>query len=146
MGRILEMEWPELGIKVEAGPLPFNRVFYEYFLDNCPLKGIQSHAVVSGKILYIMNLRLSKFAPQRYLELKMEDLSEEPVGRVSIFVTAGKVGSLMVKYGPISEPMSYPTIAQVKASHMKKLVEAGRAEWESIYRNKNIISVIYRAK
>jgi hypothetical protein len=146
MGRILEMEWPEIGIKVEAEPLAFNQDYYEYFLDNCPLKGIQSHAVVSGKLLYIMNLKLSRFSRERYMDLKMEDLSEEPVGRISIFLTFGKVGSIMVKYDEITEPMSYPTIAQVKEADIEKLKEAGKAEWESIYRNKQILSVIYRAK
>jgi hypothetical protein len=52
----------------------------------------------------------------------------------------------MVKYGEITEPMSYPTIAQVKTEDIGKLVRAGEAEWDSIYRNKQIISVIYRAK
>ena len=146
MGRILEMEWPEIGVKVESEPLSFNQDFYEYFLDNCPLKGVQSHAVVSGKLLYIMNLKLSKFSSQRYMELKMEDLAEAPLGRVFIFITSGKVGSVMVKYGDISEPMSYPTIAQVREADIEKLKIAGRAEWESIYRNKEIISVLYTAK
>lgn len=146
MVRMLEMEWPEIGIRVEAGPLDFNQDFYQYFLENLPVKGIQSHAVVSGKLLYIMNLKLSKFPPRRYMDLKMEDLSLEPVGRISIFITSGKVGSIMVKYGEITEPMSYPTIAQVKTEDIGKLVRAGEAEWESIYRNKQIISVIYRAK
>jgi hypothetical protein len=146
MGRILEMEWPEVGIKVESEPLSFNQDFYEYFLDNCPLKGIQSHAVVSGKLLYIMNLKLSKFPSRRYMELKMEDLSQAPLGRVFIFITSGKVGSVMVKYGDITEPMNYPTIAQVRKADLEKLKTAGRAEWESIYRNKEIISVLYKAK
>ncbi len=146
MAKILEMEWPEIGIKVEAKPLDFNQDFYDYFLDNLPVKGIQSHAVVSGRLLYIMNLKLSTFPPRRYMDLKMEDLSLEPVGRVSIFITSGKVGSIMVKYGEISEPMSYPTIAQVKAEDIPKLIQAGEAEWNSIYRDKNIISVVYRAK
>lgn len=146
MGRVLEMEWPEIGIKVVAEALSFNRDFYDYFLDNLPLKGIQSHGVVSGRILYIMNLKLSKFPSRRYLELRMEDLSEEPVGRVSIFITAGKVGSIMVKYGEITEPMSYPTIAQVREGDLDRLAQAGEAEWESIYKTKEIISVIYRAK
>jgi hypothetical protein len=80
------------------------------------------------------------------MDLKMEDLSLEPVGRISIFITSGKVGSIMVKYGEITEPMSYPTIAQVKSEDIGKLVRAGEAEWDSIYRNKQIISVVYRAK
>ena len=146
MARILEMEWPEVGIKVEAEPLSFNQEFYEYFLDNCPLKGIQSHAVVSGQLLYIMNLRFAKYPTRRYMDLQMEDLSEEPIGRVSIFLTAGKTGSVMAKYGYVNEPMSYPSIAQVKEPDLDKLVQAGKAEWDSIYRNKEIITVIYRAK
>jgi len=146
MGRILEMEWPEIGIKVEAEPLPYNQEFYEYFLDNLPVKGIQSHGVISGKILYVLNLRLQKYPPRRWLEFKMEDLVEEPLGRVSIFLTAGKVGSIMVKYGEITEPMSYPTIAQVKEADIGRLIQAGEAEWQALYRTKEVISVIYRAK
>ena len=146
MGRILEVEWPEIGIKVEAEPLPYNQEFFEYFLDNLPVKGIQSHGVISGKILYVLNLRLKKYPPRRWLEFKMEDLVEEPVGRVSIFLTAGKVGSIMVKYGEITEPMSYPTIAQVKEADIGRLIQAGEAEWEALYRTKEVISVIYRAK
>jgi hypothetical protein len=146
MGRILEMEWPEVGIKVDCEPLSFNQDFYEYFLDNCPLKGIQSHAVVSGKLLYIMNLKLSQFSSRRYMELKMEDLSKAPLGRVFIFITAGKVGSVMVKYGDISEPMSYPTIAQVRKKDLEKIKQAGKAEWDSIYTTKEILTVNYRAK
>ncbi len=146
MGRILEMEWPEIGLIVQADPLPFNEEYFNYFLDNCPLKGVQSHAVVSGKLMYIMNLKFSKFPSQRYMELKTEDLAEESIGRVSIFVTFGKVGSVMVKYGEITEPMSYPTIAQVRDQDLGKLVQAGEAEWNSIYRTKEILTVIYRAK
>ena len=146
MGRILEMEWPEIGIKVEAEPLPYNQEFFEYFLGNLPVKGIQSHGVISGKILYVLNLRLQKYPPRRWLEFKMEDLVEEPLGRVSIFLTAGKVGSIMVKYGEITEPMSYPTIAQVKEADIGRLIQAGEAEWQALYRTKEVISVIYRAK
>jgi hypothetical protein len=146
MAKMLDMEWPEIGIRVEAGPLEFNQDYYQYFLDNLPVKGIQSHAVVSGRLLYIMNLKLSKFPPRRYMELKAEDLSLEPVGRISIFITSGRVGSIMVKYGEITEPMSYPTIAQVKADDIPKLIKAGEAEWNSIYHSKEIISVVYRAK
>jgi len=34
----------------------------------------------------------------------------------------------------------------VKAEDIGKLIRAGEAEWDSIYRTKQIISVIYRAK
>ena len=146
MARLLEMEWPTLGISVVSEPLPYNQDYYHYFLDNCPIEGIQSHAVVSGKLLYIMNLRLSEFPRQRYMELTMEDLAEADIGRIFVFVTFGKVGSIMAKYGEITEPMSYPTIAQVRNEDMDKLRQAGKAEWDAIYRSKEIIPVIYREK
>jgi hypothetical protein len=34
----------------------------------------------------------------------------------------------------------------VKEADIPKVKEAGRAEWESIYRSKEILSVVYRAK
>ena len=86
-----------------------------------------------------MNLRLSEFPKQRYMELTMEDLAEADIGRIFVFVTFGKVGSIMAKYGEITEPMSYPTIAQVREEDMGKLREAGEAEWNAIYRTKEII-------
>ena len=52
----------------------------------------------------------------------------------------------MVKYGEITEPMSYPTIAQVKEADIGRLIQAGEAEWQALYRTKEVISVIYRAK
>jgi len=144
--RTLVMEWPQLDIKVESEPLPFNKQVYDWFLDNCPLSGIQSHAVVSGKLIYIMNLKMPKFPLFKYTDLKMEDLSEEDVGRVSIFITAGGVGSLMVKYADITENMSYPTIAQVVERDFGKLREAGEAIWNAIYKTKDIITVNYTVK
>ena len=148
MGRngILVTEWPELGIKIESEPLPFNRQAYDWFLDNCPVTGVQGHAVVSGKLIYIMNLKMPKFPQFKYTDLKMEDLSEEDIGRVSIFITAGGVGSIMVKYDDITENMSYPTIAQVVESDIEKLKEAGEAIWNAIYKTKDIITVNYKVK
>jgi hypothetical protein len=139
-------EWPEIGIAVEAEPLDFNLQYYDYFLDNLPIKVIQSHGAVAGKNLYTFTLRLSKFPPCRYMDLKAENLSLEPIGRVSIFITAGKVGSIMFKYGDIPEPMSYPTFAQVKAKDIDKLIKAGEAAWNSIYRTKQIISAIFKKR
>ncbi len=144
--RTLVMEWPELDIKVECEPLAFNQQAYEWFLDNCPLTGVQGHAVVSGKLIYIMNLKMPKFPRFKYTDLKTEDLSEEDIGRVSIFITAAGVGSLMAKYADITENMSYPTIAQVVESDIGKLREAGEAVWNAIYKTKEIIKVNYMAK
>jgi hypothetical protein len=118
-----------------------NRALFDWFLGNLPLKGIQSHAVVSGNLIYIMNLRMKKASPVRYRDLAVEDLSEAKDGRIFIFITAGKVGSVSVKYGEVSENMSYPVLAQVRQEDLKNLAKIGAAVWKSIYSTKQVITV-----
>jgi hypothetical protein len=137
----LIMSFPELKLSVEAEPLSVNRALFDWFLGNLPLKGVQSHAVVSGKIIYIMNLRMKKPSPIRYRDLSMEDLAEAKDGRIFIFITAGKVGSVSVKYGEVSENMSYPVLAQVRQEDLKDLEKIGTAVWKSIYSTKQVITV-----
>ena len=135
------MSFPELSLSVEVEPINKNKKLYDWFLENLPLKGVQSHAVVSGKIIYIMNLRMKKPSPVRYRDLAFEDLSKANDGRIFIFITAGKVGSISVKYGEVSENMSYPVMAQVKQKDLKTLEKIGEAVWKSIYSTKEVITV-----
>ncbi len=135
------MSFPELSLSVEVEPISKNKKLYDWFLENLPLKGVQSHAVVSGKIIYIMNLRMKKASPVRYRDLAFEDLSEAKDGRIFIFITAGKVGSISVKYGEVSENMSYPVMGQVKQKDLKTLQKIGEAVWRSIYSTKEVITV-----
>src|SRR4030042_3481745 len=95
----LIMSFPELNLSVGAEPLAVNRALFDWFLGNLPLKGIQSHAVVSGNLIYIMNLRMKKASPVRYRDLAVEDLSEARDGRIFIFITAGRGGSLFFSDG-----------------------------------------------
>jgi hypothetical protein len=71
----------------------------------------------------------------------MEDLAEAKDGRIFIFITAGKVGSVSVKYGEVSENMSYPVLAQVRQEDLKDLEKIGTAVWKSIYSTKQVITV-----
>lgn len=140
------MSFPELNLSVQVEPLAKNQELYDWFLENLPLKGVQSHAVVSGKLIYIMNLRMKKAAPVRYRDLAVEDLSEARDGRIFIFITAGKVGSVSVKYGEVSENMSYPVLAQVRQEGLKNLEKIGAAVWKSIYSTKQVITVEFLRK
>ena len=144
--RILVIEWPELIIKVECEPLKFNREYYEWFLDNLPLKGIQSHAVASGRLLFDMTLQLSIRPPFAYRDLKMEVLSEEDIGRVNTMFAASQACCIMVKYGIMTENFSRATIAQVVESDIEKLKEVGVATWNAVYKTKDIITVNYKVK
>jgi hypothetical protein len=135
------MSFPELGLSVKVDPLAVNKDLFDWFLENLPLKGVQSHAAVSGKLIYIMNLRMKKGCPVRYRDLAVEDLSEAKDGRIFIFITAGKVGSISVKYAEVSENMSYPVIGQVREEDLKDLKKIGEAVWRSFYYTKEIITV-----
>jgi len=140
------MSFPELNLSVKAESLAKNQKLYDWFLESLPLKGVQSHAVVSGKIIYIMNLRMKKPSPVRYRDLAVEDLSEAKDGRIFIFITAGKVGSISVKYGEVSENMNYPVLAQVRQEDLKNLEKIGEAVWKSIYSTKQVITVEFLKK
>jgi hypothetical protein len=135
------MNFPELGLSVKVDPLSVNKDLFDWFLENLPLKGVQSHAAVSGKLIYIMNLRMKKGRSFRYQDLAVEDLSEAKEGRIFIFITAGKVGSISVKYAEVSENMSYPVIGQVRGEDLKDLKKIGEAVWRSFYHTKEIITV-----
>lgn len=135
------MKWLELDVEVTAKAIDYNRKAFDWFLENLPVTALQSHAVVSGKLMYLMNIPMKSLFPFNYRELIKEDLCLEPVGRVSFFATAGKTGSIMVKYGEITEPMSYPTIAQVVEEDLEKLKEVGKTVWDSVYRTKKVIKV-----
>jgi hypothetical protein len=84
---------------------------------------------------------MKKGCPVRYRDLAVEDLSEAKDGRIFIFITAGKVGSISVKYAEVSENMSYPVIGQVREEDLKDLKKIGEAVWRSFYYTKEIITV-----
>lgn len=147
MKRILEIEWPELGVKVQAEPLEFNKQVYEWLLDNCPLKAVQSHAVVTGKLMYILNLLLKKPPALKYEEMVAENLIDMPVGRVGCGgLASGLVGSISIKYGELTENLSYPNIAQIRDEDIEKVKWVGERVWQSIYKTKEIITCVLKAR
>ena len=104
--RSFVIEWPSLNTYVVAEGLDHNIEAQEWFIDSLPLETIQGHAMVCGELLYVMNLVMKREPPIRYHNLVTEDLSKEAVGRVSFFATAGRIGSIMVKYGVVTEPQN----------------------------------------
>jgi len=147
--RILVITWPELGISVECKPLSHNREIYDWYLDHCPIRGVQSHGVCSGPVAYVHNFILPERRPpaQSAKNLKPELLTEAPIGRVKLTPagakvhSAGLVGGFSVKYGELTEDMSVFYCAQVVEEDIDKLKKAGAAIWNAIYKTKEIITV-----
>lgn len=144
--RILVIAWPELDISVECRPLPFNREVYDWYLDHCPIRGVQSHAVISGAGAYVHNFILPERRPYAR-DLKPELLSEAPIGRVALTPagsqvhSGGLIGGYGMKWGEITEPMQVFFSAQVVDEDIEKLKKAGAAIWNAIYKTKEIITV-----
>jgi hypothetical protein len=134
--------WPELGIKLHLEPLSENRALFDWFVDNLPTSAVQSHAVVSGKLTYVLNLPFKNPQLLEYESLAKHDLMDSDEGYAWAFATFGNVGSLMLKYGDISEPMSYPAFAKVREEDLPLLRLAGEQIWDAIYNTKRIITVV----
>lgn len=145
MGRKrLKIRWPELGREVLVEPLEPNQMLYDWFLENTPVRSVQGQAVVSGCHLYTMNIRLKKPMPKDHPEWYTERRDEAPVGTVGIFVTAGGVGSILIKWGRLTEIARYPGIlGRVRQEDIEELLSVGNEMWDAIYNTKKIITCIF---
>lgn len=139
----IRMTWPELEKSVAIEPISANGVVFDWMAEQLPIEVVQSHAVVSGELMYALNLPLKNVPDFDYRDLTGDDLSEAPIGRAWVFATFGRVGSLMVKYGDdLTEPMSYPSFGQVREADLDELRHVGAAVWDAIYNTKRIVRLI----
>ena len=142
------MRWPELDISIECKALPYNRGIYDWWLDHMPIKAVQSHAAVTGEVMYTLNVRLPEVAPVFSPgELKSQLMTEAPIG-IGRFssnqrgsLSGGRVGGVVVVYGPLTEAMPAAYCFQVIEEDIKKLKEAGLRIWNAVYKTKDIITV-----
>ena len=71
----------------------------------------------------------------------MELMSEYPVGRCMFFMTAGHVANFTIKAGYATEPMPYPTWAEVVEEDKELFVEVANQIWESVLQDKKTFHV-----
>ncbi len=138
--KILEIEWPKLGIKVEAEPLSFNQGLFDAFCKSLPFEAIQLHAMVTGDDMYCY-CPVSLVQYRDLVERKIK-INEEPVGMVSW----SGLGLVPIVYGPCTEPLRTQGMAQIPEQYHEDLKRAGRAAWESIFNTKEILVVQFRLK
>ena len=138
--KILEIEWPKLGIKVEAKALSYNQGLFDAFCKSLPFETIQLHAMVTGEDMYSY-CPVSVIEYQNLIERKIR-IDEEPVGMVSW----SGLGLVPVVYGPCTEPLRTQGIAQIPEQFHEDLKRAGRAAWESIFNTKELLVAQFRVK
>lgn len=138
--RVLEIEWPKLGIKVEAKPLPYNQKYFDAFIKNLPQTTTAQHTLVTGEAM-INYMPINAFEYTHLVD-KQERISEVPVG--SVFW--GTLGGVGIKYGPCTEPLYTLPVAQIPEKYIEDLKRAGRAVWEAVFNTKELLIVEFKKK
>lgn len=138
--KVMEIQWPNIGITVEAVPLDYNIKFAEKFWENLPFKTIQLHAMVTGEDMY----SYCPVSPVEYMHLveKRIPIMDVPPG----YITWSGLGLVAVVYGPCSEPLNTQPIAVIPERFHADLKRAGQAAWNSIYITKEKLIAEFRTK
>lgn len=141
----LKIRWPEIDKEILVEPCKPNQMLFDWFISNCPLRTLQGHALVSGKHLRC-RIPMKIPYPTEHPEWYTISRAKAPVGTVGVFVAVGMIGSILVKYGELTETANYPgIIGNVRPEDMDTMVEAGEAIWEATDFTKKIITVEYSA-
>lgn len=138
--RILEIEWPTLGISIEAHQLSYNRKYFDAFCQYLPFTSIQQHTLVSGEVIH-------SYCPANSLEY-MELVEKRVLGNElpQGIVSWGALGSVSIIYRRLKEPEWQIPIAIVHEQYHTGLEKVGRAAWEAIFNTKELIEVHFRLK
>lgn len=138
--RIIQVEWPRLGIRLEARPLRYNQRLFEKFWESLPFKTLQLHAMVTGEDMY----SYCPVSPIEYMDLveKRLPINEVPPG----YITWSGLGLVAVVYGPCTEPLNTQPIAEIPKRFHEELKRAGQAAWDSMFNTKEKLVVEFRKK
>jgi len=143
------MKWPELNVSIECGPRKgdINRWIYDWYVGHMPLRYLQSHAMLTGRVVYALNVRLPDTLPEladhtlvkvRHPEAKAGN------GHFSYNIrnglAGGRVGHIGLVYGPTYEDMDAYFCFDVLEKDMDKLMDVGPRIWQAVYKTKQIIS------
>lgn len=140
------MRWPEFDTQVRCIPIHHNRELFDWFMQNLPTKCVQTVTVCAGLQLYMQNVKMEKVECDWIQENQPQELmSEYPVGRFMFFMTAGHVANFTIKAGYATEPMPYPTWADVAKEDMDTFVTVANEIWESILQDKKTFHVEFFA-
>jgi hypothetical protein len=133
------MRWPSLGKQVRFHSIDLNRRLFEWWLEQLPVRAVQTHTLVSGQVLSMTVVRPSTPYTWEVGSEETEDSRFVPDGRIKIkrHNVPGVVG-LYIKYGPRTEDLQDISFAQVWQEDLPVLCEVGAAVWKSVMKTKEI--------
>lgn len=135
-----KMRWPVLNCEVLCDSIPENQAVLDVLLENMPVKALQGHELVGGRILRCRAVQLKK-RPLDFgdRELTLESLEQAPVGRISLLGSLGSTTELLVKYDDCVDTRDYIPVAQVRPECLPDLHKAARLQWQSATREQKTI-------
>ena len=137
------LRWPSLDQQVRFHSIELNRVLFEWWLKQLPVRAVQTHTLVSGSVLSMTVVRTSTPYTWEMGSEETEDSRFVPDGRLKIKrhnVPPGVVG-LYIKYGPRTEDLQDISFAQVWEEDLPILHQVGKAVWKSVMQTKEVIIV-----
>ncbi|HEY0208014.1 hypothetical protein [Acerihabitans sp.] len=135
MGRLIDISWPDLGVTVVAELNDEkNPELCEEFWQHLPFKVLQAHPVVSGASMYAWTPIVSS-APVHHREL----ITDCPVGRLRYSQSTGN--KMSIQYGVGLEPLAQPVLGQVLAEYCHLLPDVGKAVWNNLFWQKDMLFV-----
>ncbi|TKI08546.1 cucumopine synthase-related protein [Martelella alba] len=135
MGRLIDISWPSLGVTVVAELNDErNPELCEEFWQHLPFKILQAHPVVSGASMYAWTPIVSS-APVHHREM----ITDCPVGRLRYSQSTGN--KMSIQYGVGLEPLAQPVLGQVLPEYCHLLPDVGKAVWNNLFWQKDLIFV-----
>lgn len=138
--RSFKMRWPKLNYEVVCDSISENQDVLDALIENMPIKALQGHEMVGGRILRCRAVQLKKcsfdFEPEN---LKLETLQQAPIGRISLLGSLGSATELLVKYDDCVDDREYIPVAQVRAEYLSELRKAAKLQWQSATREQKTI-------
>ena len=136
------IRWPSLGKQVRCGGIDLNPGIFEWWVEQLPIKAVQTHTLVSGSVLSTLVVR----APAPYTWEPGTEVTEDsrfvPDGRVKIKRhNVPGVVQVYVKYGPRTEDLQDVSFAQVWEQDLPVLYQVGAAVWKAVMQTKQVIAV-----
>lgn len=136
------IRWPSLGKHVRCGGIDLNPGIFEWWVDQLPIKAIQTHTLVSGSVLSTLVVR----TPAPYTWEPGTEATEDsrfvPDGRIKIKRhNVPGVVQVYAKYGPRTEDLQDISFAQVWEEDLPILYQVGAEVWKSVMQTKQVIPV-----
>lgn len=134
-----KIKWDVLKKEVRCRKIEHNQFLFDWFVGQLPIRSLQGHTMAAGEALLLVSVPLNAPVNWEPRTEVVEEIRRQQEGRITLFMGNGTSAGLVIKYGRITEDMSYPTFAEVVEEDLPVLKEVGAAQWQSMLISKQII-------